>query len=74
MSKETKVVVVLVALYLFWHWRTLRTALATGGTGAAGNATPGYTSVGGGSMSVGPGNAPRGTSIGAFGETWGSYE
>jgi hypothetical protein len=73
MSKETKVVIVLLAIYLFWHWRNLQTALATGGTGAAGNATPGYTSVGGTSMSSGPGNAPRGTTMRAFPETWGSF-
>ena len=74
LNKETKVVIVLIAIYLWWHWHRMQTALSTGSTGAAGNATPGFTSVGGTSLSVGPGNRPKGTSIGAFGETWGSYE
>jgi hypothetical protein len=73
-SNETKVVVVLLALYLWWHWRNLQTALATGGTGAAGNVTPGYSSTGGSWLGAGAGsdNYAHGT---AMRNLWGSqYE
>lgn len=72
MSKETKIIVVLLAIYLFWHWRNLQTALATGLTGSAGNATPGFNSTGGAQTDYSAGNgAIHGTS---FRETWGTYE
>jgi hypothetical protein len=64
MTNETKLIVVVIALYLWWHWRNMRVSLATGQTGAPGNSTPGYSSVGGQAWD-GPGNRHD--------NTWGSW-
>jgi len=70
MTNETKLVVVLLAIYLWLHWSSLQAALATGQTGTAGNATPGYSTTGGSWQGAGPGNAGDVN----FRETWGTWE
>jgi hypothetical protein len=84
-TKETKIIVVLLALYLWWHWGIVQTVLATGMAGGAGNATPGINSTGG-DVTAGPGNSPAayyGASgtvsqvdnrLARFPGTWGTYE
>jgi len=63
-TKETKIITVLLVIWLYFHWRSVTAALATGAAGSPGNATPGYDRMGGTWSSGGPGNR--------FPETWGS--
>jgi hypothetical protein len=65
-TNETKLILVLLAIYLYFHWSGLRVALATGGTGSAGNPTAGSNSL------SGPAYAGAGSRGYDFRETWGS--
>jgi hypothetical protein len=67
MTNETKLVVVLLAIYLWLHWSSLTAALATGAAGSAGNSTPGYNKTGSSYSGSGPGNV-------GFRETWGTWQ
>jgi hypothetical protein len=67
MTTETKIVVALLLVYLWFHWQTVTGALASGASGSAGNVTPGLPSTGLPYNVSGPGNV-------GFRETWGTSQ
>jgi hypothetical protein len=67
MSDFTKIVVIVLAVLLYLHWRKVKTALVTGGASAPGNPVASTSTMGCPTARRGPGNVN-------FRETWGTWE